>query len=128
NVHERVLLPRTKGIGELESRITSWEASIESLRARVVATQEAEVFRLKQEKEAEEARLAAERDRIAREEAERAQLEKARQEEEERQRLEEARLAEEARLRQEEEERAISGNPGQAVEFNIDVHVQSQRT
>ncbi|KAJ3803159.1 hypothetical protein GGU11DRAFT_305942 [Lentinula aff. detonsa] len=107
NVHERVLLPRTKGIGELESRITSWEASIESLRARVVAAQEAEVLRLKQEKEAEEARLAAERDRIAREEAERVQLEKARQEEAERQRLEEARLAEEARLRQEEEERAI---------------------
>ncbi|KAJ3981929.1 hypothetical protein F5890DRAFT_1556367 [Lentinula detonsa] len=128
NVHERVLLPRTKGIGELEGRITSWEASNESLCARVVAAQEAEVLRLKQEKEAEAAHLAAERDRIAREEAERAQLEKARQEKEERQRLEEARLAEEARLRQEEEERAISGNPGQAVEFNIDVHVQSQRT
>ncbi|KAJ3991452.1 hypothetical protein F5050DRAFT_1868572 [Lentinula boryana] len=128
NVHDRVLLPRTKGLSELESRITSWEASIESLRAHVVAAQEAEVLRLKQEKEAEEACLAAEWDRIAREEVERAQLEKARQEKEERQQLEEARLAEEACLQQEEEERAISGNPGQAVEFNIDVHVQSQRT
>ncbi|KAH7868822.1 uncharacterized protein C8R40DRAFT_1156219 [Lentinula edodes] len=107
NVHDRVLLSRTRGISQLEGQITSWEANIESLRARVVAAQEAAVYRMQREKEEEEARLAAERERVAKEEAEHAQAEKFRQEEEERRRLEQARLAEEeerARLEMEQQE------------------------
>ncbi|KAJ3812916.1 hypothetical protein F5876DRAFT_74375 [Lentinula aff. lateritia] len=110
NVHDRVLLSRTKGISQLEGQITSWEANIESLRARVVAAQEAAVHQMQREKEEEEARLAAlaaEQERVAKEEAEHAQAEKFRQEEEERKRLEQARLAEEeerARLEKEQQE------------------------
>ncbi|KAJ3766372.1 hypothetical protein FB446DRAFT_849723 [Lentinula raphanica] len=105
NVHDRMLLPRIRGISELEARITSWEASLESLRTHIHDAQEAETIRAQQEKEAEEARLEEERERIAKEEAVRLQLEQARQEEEEKQRQEELRLAEEARLHQEEQER-----------------------
>ncbi|KAJ4472220.1 hypothetical protein J3R30DRAFT_3298867 [Lentinula aciculospora] len=106
NIHDKVLLPRTKGVTQLEGRFTSWEASIESLCARVISAQEAEALRLQRKKEEEEARLAAERERVAKEEAERAQTEKDRQEELERQKTEEARLAEEALLRWAEQERA----------------------
>ncbi|KAE9406047.1 hypothetical protein BT96DRAFT_1015276 [Gymnopus androsaceus JB14] len=106
NMHDRVLLSRTRAINNLEARFTSWEESIVSLRDQVVAAQEAEALRLQHEREAEEARLEAERKRLAMEEAERARLEKERLEEEERQSMEQARLAEQARLRLEEEEKA----------------------
>ncbi|KIK65539.1 hypothetical protein GYMLUDRAFT_70641 [Collybiopsis luxurians FD-317 M1] len=105
NMQDRVILPRMKAISQLETRFGSWESSIGVLRAQIAAAQESERVRLQQEREAEEARLAAERQRLAQEEAERARVEKDRLEQEERHRIEEARRAEEVRLRQEEEER-----------------------
>ena len=107
SVHESLFLARTRAMDDAELKFTEWDEGLQSMRTRIIHARHVELQRLeemrrdqeirfREQKEAEEARLAAE-------EAEKIQFERQ-QREEELQRQEEERVVQERKL---QEDRAL---------------------